>query len=199
MGLVRTVAPLNPPVTVEEAKQHLSLVEKTHDALVSRLVEAATECAEWTTWRALVTQTWRLTLHEFPCRLWVPRPPLQSVTSIQYVDTDGNLQTLDPSLYTIAADSQPAYIVPAYNQVWPATRCQPEAVKVTFVAGYGSTGEDVPQRIRQAILLIAGNWFANRESVQVGAGAVSELPQSARWLLEAFKTGVPAEWFLPGD
>lgn len=197
MGLKRTVAPLVPPVTAAEAKKHLSLVGSDHDDLVSRLIEAATEAAEWITWRALITQSWRLTLPAFPCRLWIPRPPLQSVTAITYIDTDGQEQTLDSELYTVASDAEPAYVVAAYGASWPATRCTPEAVRVTFVAGYGGESSAVPQRVRQAILLLVGHWFANREAV--APGSFGEVPMAATWLLESFKTGVPAEWFLPGN
>lgn len=195
MGLIRTIPPLVSPVTPAEAAKHLSLVDGENDSHVRLLVEAATECAEWTTWRALITQTWELTLDAFPCRLWIPRPPLQSL-EIKYIDTNGDEQTLDPAEYKIAS-GEPAYVVPAYGKSWPSSRSEPGAVRVTFVAGYGAEATAVPQRIRQAILLLAGNWFVNRESVTVGAGAAMELPQSATWLLEAFKTGAAAEWFFP--
>jgi uncharacterized phiE125 gp8 family phage protein len=201
MGLVRTVEPQNWPVTLDEARKQLSLPAgiPSHDQHVQWLIETATDCAETATWRALITQTWRLTLQRFPCVLFIPRPPLQSLT-IEYIDTDGILQTLDNSLYEVATDGQPAYVVPAYNQVWPATRCHPEAVRVTLVAGYGDDAKNVPQRIRHGIRLMIGNWFANRESVVVGNGLQAlELPQSASWLLESFKTGAAAEWFLPDD
>lgn len=196
MGLVRTVPPTNPPVTLAEAKQQIGLVDAAHDQHVDRLIQAATEQAESLTWRALVTQTWRLALAGFPpCRLWIPRPPLQSLV-IEYTDESGAEQTLDASQYKVAFDSVPAFVEPAYGTTWPATRPEAEAVRVTFVAGYGPDSTSVPQRVRQAILLLVANWFAHRESVVTGTIA-SELPQNARWLLESFKTGVPAEWFLP--
>jgi uncharacterized phiE125 gp8 family phage protein len=201
MGLKRTIKPAVSPVTLDEAKQHVGLLSGDHDQHLARLIEAATEEAERYTGRALISQTWRLALDKFPCRwprndIRLPRPPLQSVTSIKYVDEHGILQTLDSALYTATADFEPARIEPAYGQVWPATRDEREAVRVTYVAGYGNAASNVPQGIRQAILLMAAQWFAHREPTS--ERTLAEVPMSARWLLDNYKTGAVAEWFSVG-
>lgn len=67
----------------------------------------------------------------------LPLPPVQSVSSITYLDEAGNSQTLSPSNYIVDTASEPARIMPAFNLSWPSTRIQPGAVTITFVAGYG--------------------------------------------------------------
>lgn len=210
MGLKRITVPAQPVVTVAEAKVHIGQYDGDFDERITTLCAAATELAEKYTGRALVTQTWRLSLNSFPWResgagyvysqpftpradIRIPRPPLQSVTSIQYTDENGTTQTLDSSLYKVTTDLEPARIEPAYNQVWPATRCERESVRVTYVAGYGDTSDSVPQGIRHAILLMVSQWFENPESTV--SGLTSQIQMNAQWLLDSFKTGAAAEWY----
>src|SRR3990167_7589456 len=109
MGLIRTAAPDQEPLSLDEAKQHLRVDIDEHDELILSLVAAARQWAEDHTLRALVTQTWRLTLdYERPSfeadgrcthRIVLPRPPLASVTSVTYVDLEGATQTLAVDQY----------------------------------------------------------------------------------------------------
>lgn len=132
--------------------------------------------------RALMTQTWVYKLDAFPDipfdtrydyvhradEIWLPLPPLQSVTHIKYVNEAGTLTTLDPSLYKVTAGEDPAVIVPAYENSWPVTREQIEAVEIEFVAGYQSAAK-VPAPIRQAILMAVEEVYNNRgETINSG-------------------------------
>jgi uncharacterized phiE125 gp8 family phage protein len=40
-----------------------------------------------------------------------------------------------------------------------------DTLRVAYKAGYGDAAADVPQALRQAILLLVGHWFAQREAV----------------------------------
>lgn len=194
MGLKRLAAATQPAVTLEEAKTQIGLYGGDLDELVTRLINAATESVERYTGRALVTQTWRLSLDEFPVgEIRVPRPPLGSISSVAYTDENGTNQTLSDSLYVVTTDIEPARIEPAYGEVWPATRCQREAVRVTYTAGYGGDATAVPEAIRHAILLTVAHWFNCREPV--ASGSLAEVPLSVVWLLDGFKTGAGPEWY----
>lgn len=81
------------------------------------------------------------------------------MTSVAYVDTAGNTQTLTANTdYTVDIYSRPARIVPAYTRTWPATRGHINDVTVTYVAGYGASFENVPQEIRQALTMLVVHW-----------------------------------------
>lgn len=180
-----TIQPAEEPITLAEAKNHLRLDETADDALVAALIAAARQQAEAHTGRAFVTQTWELTADRFPwfCgNRWTfdgraidretIRLPLGTLAAdsveITYVDTDGATQTLAAARYQVDAASEPARLVPAYATCWPATRCQtPNAVTVAFTAGYG-TAADVPQSIKQAMLLLIGHWYEVRTAVNIG-------------------------------
>lgn len=117
----------------------------------------AIEDIETKTGRQLITATWELVLDRFPVEIELRKPPIQSVESVQYVDSDGVLQTLDSTKYQVDIDNEPGRIQPAYGVCWPETRCQIQAVIVRFVCGYGDES-DIPEGIKTAI-----KWYVKGE------------------------------------
>lgn len=193
MGLVRVTKPSLMLLNHQELQKQCELLDGDHDSYLTRLLENATAAAERYTGRAFATQTWRLTLDRFPCRtIKLPRPPLQSVTSITYIDEDGAEQTLDSSLYVVATDSHPGRVAPAYDEVWPATRTTLEAVKITYVAGHTSV-DDVPEEAKQAVGVMVADWFVNRETTT--EKEMRRVPLSAQWLLNGLKIGQVPGWY----
>jgi len=93
-------------------------------------------------------------------------PPVQAVTSIEYVAPDGSTNTLAPSDYRVRGLNtiQPATVAPAAGTAWPEIADDPEAITVTFTAGYGDTPADVPDPIRHAIKLLATDWYEKRSA-----------------------------------
>jgi uncharacterized phiE125 gp8 family phage protein len=171
LTLVRTSDPSKEPLTLIEAKSHLRVDTSDNDVLISDLIKTAREHVEETTGRALITQTWELSLDDFPWSTWfespwepwirhgekpilLPRSPLQSVSSISYVDTDGATQTLAASKYRVDTKSEPARITEAEGEIWPSTDRVTNSVTVTYVAGYGDNATDIPAPIRQAMKLM---------------------------------------------
>ena len=181
MGLVLVTAPATEPVTLVEAKAHLRVDVGDDDALISGLVKGAREQFESDTRRALVTQTWDLVLDAFPAEaeLKLPLPPLASVTSITYKDQDGNVLTYPAANYVVDTSELFGRIVLKSGFTWPSTTLWAAgAVLVRFVAGYGAAAA-VPQGAKQAILLLVGHWYENREAVAVQPGLTAvDLPMA---------------------
>ncbi len=164
MSLKLITAPAAEPVLLAEAKLHCRVDGTDDDALLTALIVAAREAAEHELGRALITQTWEKVLDAFPSAIRLPYPPCQAIVSVKYLDGDGIEQTLAAPSYQLDSHSEPAWLVPAYGYGWPATRAEPNAVRVQFRAGYGDAGSDVPEAICLWILLQVGNWFRNREA-----------------------------------
>ena len=179
MGLKLVEAPRIEPVSLEEAKAHLRM-ESTNaeDAYIGALISAARERVELFLRRALITQTYELTLDAFPRNKYLlysssyfdlPRPPLQSVEWVKYIDTAGQEQTLAADQYIVDTSSDEiARLALAWSQFWPLTRYTINSVKVRFTAGYGGTADKVPQAIRQGILVEISNLYETREDIVVG-------------------------------
>lgn len=180
MGLIRVTPATAELVTLADAKAHLRVDEDLtdEDDLVTTLRDAAIDLVESYLHRALLQQTWRLTLDAFPeCDRFVrlPRPNLLAVTAVGYVDADGAPQTMAPADYVADAATLPGELALAYGASWPVARCQRNAVTITFTAGYGSAAAAVPKAIIAAVLLVLGDLYANREGQIVGT-IVAENP-----------------------
>ena len=151
-------------VSLDEAKLHIKVTAADEDALITAFIPAATEAAEQLTGRAIMPQTWELTLDAFPDAFELTRTPVASVTSIIYADSTGAPQTLSSALYTLDAahDYGHAYVVPVYGSTWPATRDQINAVALRYVAGYANAAA-VPESIKAWIKLMVGALYENRQ------------------------------------
>jgi len=187
VGTTLETPPAVEPVTVEdEVRKHCRVTTLDDDDLLDGLIKAARGMAEDHTGWQLITATWKLFLDNFPGSsgiIELPYPPLQSVTHIKYYDGAGDLQTISVDDYQVDTDSLFGRIMPEKNATWPTVQSQRfNAVEIQFDAGFGDAGSDVPQGIRQAILLTVGHWYENREAVIVGTTA-SELPLSVQSLL----------------
>lgn len=159
------------PITLAEAKAHVRAgTSTTEDALITALISAAREYCENYTSRALATQTLEMYLDRFPCAYEIEllRPPLQSVTSVTYTDSAGTTTTMTANTdYIVDADSMMGRIVLPYGKLWPSfTPYSVNPIKIRYVAGY----TDIPKTIKQAMLLLIGHWYANREAIGTTEG-----------------------------
>jgi len=191
--LRRITAPAVQVVTLAEAKDHLKIEFDDHDALITALIDAATSQVDGAAGigSALITQTWRLSFDYWPSSpIQIPLGPVQSVTSITYVDGSGATQTWSPAGYQVDVDGAVARIVPAYSTTWPVARLQPGAIKITFVAGYGPSANDVPADLKAAIKLLIGHLFANREAAS--DKAIAALPFGVEAILNRYRSGLVA-------
>jgi uncharacterized phiE125 gp8 family phage protein len=189
MSLVLVTAPQVEPVTLDEVKTHLRIDGTDEDVFLTALVKAAREyCESPGLNRALIAQTWDLWLDKWPDKDYIvlPRPPLLAVNSVKYYDTDDAEYTFDSVNYFVDTKSEPSRIALAYNKTWPTTTLRPaNGIVVNFDAGYG-TADKVPQTIKQAMLLLIGGWYENRESTIAGTIA-REVPFSVKALLSPLR------------
>jgi len=99
----------------------------------------------------------------------VPRPPLQSVTIITYIDgSTGNLLVLDPGQYLVDNTTRPGRICPKPGSIWPIVIQQLASVSVTYTAGFGGPG-DVPDTLKLAMKMLIASWYENREALASNA------------------------------
>lgn len=195
MILKQITKPAQEPITLTDVESQCRVDPLSDESLaVERFITAMRQRAEGITRRALITQTWELILDSFPFGrnvISIPLPPLQSVDSITYYDTNNVLQTLSSSLYRVLSDGEPSRIIPVYGESWPVALDDIETVRIRFTCGYGpvqdSESINVPESIRQWILLNVASLYENRETVVVGKNSVIEIHTFADSLLEDFR------------
>lgn len=181
-------APATTPVSLSEAKAHLNVSISDDDTIIGVYLNSAVAVCEQILQRKLITQTWKVFFDSWPTVITIPFGDLQSVTHVKYTDEDGTQSTVSDSSYTVDIISTPGRIVLKKNYTWPtATLFNVNPIEIQFVTGYGDVSTDVPDDIRNAILLTVGHFYANRESYIVSDSSkavVEEIPMTAKALLQ---------------
>ena len=168
MAIVRIADAVVEPVTLDEAKAHLRVTDAAEDAYISRLIKTARQAVETFTGRALMAQSFVLSLDAWPrdpCRPWVdiPRPPLIAVTSVKTYDATGTAAIWDPAQYRVDRIAAPGRLYRNPGSIWPMPGRAQAGIEITFDAGYGTDVDDVPEPLRQGVLLQLAQLFENRE------------------------------------
>lgn len=198
MAVLRLItAPVVEPVTIDDVRLHCRLTEMEEidggspdalieESLLNSLITVARQTLEHYV-GPLITQTWEQYEQDWPggdsLRLWKAR--VQTVSGVAYTDADSTEATLDTDYYTADTISEyrPAVVL-NYNYAWPQVTLHPvNPIKVTFTAGYGDEAGDVPEPIRQALLLLIAHFYENREpfNISTSGNSVEPIP----WTVEA--------------
>lgn len=188
-GLTQLTPPAAEPVTLAEAKAHLRVSDEADDALIARAIAAARQMAETQTGRAFVTQGFRLVRDAWPGGLCLelPRPPLIAIDAVRLYDAEGNATLWDAASYAADTRFAPGRLCLRHGAAWPVPGRRKGGIEIDFSAGYGASASDVPAAIRQAVLLIVGHLYENRE--WVSGEALSEIPAGAHALLSPYRVG----------
>ena len=174
------------PVSLADARMQLRGPDPAFDGRILQLISAARRMAEEATNRALAPQAWAVLLDAFPrCSHWragadalgsgirLPAPPVAEITSVRYVDATGVQRTLSADAWVLDADSEPGWLFPAPDTTWPDTRCGlPNAVRIELTCGYPQG--QLPQPIREWVLLHVAAWFENPQAV--GESRLATMP-----------------------
>lgn len=184
--LNRLTEPQVLPVTLEEAKGHLRVDHSDDDGLIETIIEAAAGQINGPYGAGLVLspQDWELSLDGFPCLIELPLWPVSAIKSIQYTDQAGDIQTLDPSVYVSDLSSNPARIARDYNKQWPLVRSVLANVRIEFTAGF----DTVPADLKQALLLLIGHWYENRDAAIIGTIA-TDTPFAFNAIVDRYRVG----------
>lgn len=206
--------PVCPPMTVEFAKRHIRALTLDDDRLIESWIRAATDYFEAQTGRQLITATRVLTLPAFPTvghaqyfglnylgagvKIELPRPPLQSVVSVEYIDGNGDLQvftdggspeTLLYQVHTPAGTyARRGSVEPLSGTSWPCARYETGSVRITYTCGYGDDDSYVPGVATAVIAYLVGHFDRFRTAVhEVSSGNLITLPLGIDALMQEFK------------
>lgn len=178
-----TAQPSAEPLNLTEVKTFLNLTSNDYDDLLEMFITATREWAEKTTGRAMLSQMVKEYWDEWPTEDWVlGLNPVSSVTSIEYVDTDGATQTWAAANYTADTKSKIARIVATDTVSYPSLDTVPNAVIATYLAGV-STVANVPNTVKVAMLQKIAFLFENREDIRVNGVGPGYMVRSADALL----------------
>ena len=188
MALYLTSGPAIEPVSLEEVKAHLRVDHGDEDVLIASLVTAARIHLETMLGLAFITQQWNLVLDRWPDmgEMVLPLSPVQAINGITLYDENDGTSTIAPSDYSLDAISQPARMIWRGSSYRPKPGRRYNGIEISMSAGFGTSTTDVPQPLRQAILLLVAYWYEHREPIGL-ASEVREIPQMVLMLTNAYK------------
>lgn len=189
-SLSRQTQPAVEPVTLSEAKAHLRVDGNDSDAEIVAMIRAAREWCEAYLDRTLIHTQWVMRFDRFPpdstADIELPRPPVVSsgtatAVTVAYTLEDGTTAAYSTASFRVDRAATPGAVKTNYGQTWPPHRQDDNSVSVTWWAGYGASANDVPQAVRNAILMCVSEFYEKR-----GSGSP---PDAAKILLDAYRWG----------
>ena len=156
------------PVALAAAKDQIRITTTEEDALIQGMITVARKWCEGYSGKSYMAQTWDIYMDSFPDTPYdVPFPPLNSVTHIKYVDTDGTTTEVGSTEYTYDIYSNPGRIEHVYGYSWPTETLRTvNGVVIRVVAGSTAIG-DVPEEYKLAIKLLVGHLYEHREETSI--------------------------------
>ncbi len=188
MPLILTSGPLAEPVTLAEAKAHCRIDGADEDTLITSLILAARTHIERALGIALITQEWSLYLDAWPQNrtVEIPLGPLQKIERVQIFDASGTPALVLSDLYMADTGGMRGRLIGKDGFAWPVPGRVANGIEIAFTAGFGSGATDVPQPLRQAVLMLVAHWYEEREAL-AEAGQAMTAPGSVMSLLAPYR------------
>lgn len=196
--IVEETSPESEPVSINRVKEALGITDTGSDFMVEASIKGARALIESETQRRLVNQTHYLYLKDWPAAgdpnidpleegdfIQLPFGNTQSITSIEYRDTDGDWQTWADTNYVLDNTGISGRVYAGYNVSWPTSVLYVGyPIRVKFICGYGVEGEGVPGDLISALLLATGELFNNRRFDPKDDGLFQQLiaPHVLYWM-----------------
>lgn len=190
-GVKVVTPPSDMVISLNDAKRHLRFDSEEEDTVIRRLIRSSTKWAQTFLNRQLLTATLRQDLSGFPAAdndpIKLPRPPLQSITSINYYDEAGVLQLWADTEYQVDTISEPGRVMPVPSGSWPTTQDDRfGAVQITYLAGFTEKAL-IPENIITGMLMLLASNFQVREN-QVITSLILRVPDGLEKLLYPERT-----------
>lgn len=204
-GVIKTLLTQPSLTTLALALEDAKLQFKSHsdadDALVEDWIRAAAQHFYEQTGRLPVRESLIYYLDQFPIqdRIEIPCPPLVAVASIEYRNADDEWVAFDnadsPLTYPWEAQLTSGVYAPRgwvqlkTGQTWPTTLAVPNAVRITFTAGYGATDVDVPALVKTVLYQTVADFdrFRTNSFVPMTGSGPLPVPLGIEALIRGFK------------
>jgi uncharacterized phiE125 gp8 family phage protein len=168
------------PILLADVKKHLRVESDCtdDDDYINGLIKAARKFVENYTGRKIGLQTMYMYQDSIGYETWITKMPVGTITAFEYKDEDGVYQDvpeywedLNSEPVRLEIDDIPTLYEDGYQQI-----------RVEFTTGYTTC----PEPLKQAMYLIIGHWYENRQDVVTGT-QVNEVPQASQYLMEQYK------------
>ena len=185
-SLELVTAPVGLVASVSELKNALRIDASvtTDDALITLCITSATSILEKTFGLALLSQTWKLWLDQWPAKkdflppysyqtaafvlsevktlepaISLAMHPVTAISSIKVYDSEGTPATVDASGYTLDKSQKPSRAILTSNISWPTSTIRAaKAIEIEFVAGFAT----LPDELKMGVISFAMSIYQSR-------------------------------------
>lgn len=190
MMLTEETSVLSANLPVQALKDHLRLGTgfsdgNMQDALIESYLRAAMSAIEGRTGKALMQRRFKLVLQDWrdSSEQALPVAPTAVIASVTLFDRVGTATVLGASTYRLVMDThRPKLAASGYLLPMVPTEGR---VEILFDAGFGATWAGVPADLQQAVFLLAGQYYEQRNDF---TGAPAGLPYPVQALIERWRT-----------
>ncbi|UGX84731.1 head-tail connector protein [Phyllobacterium meliloti] len=164
------------PVALADLRQFLRLSGTGEDMLLSGLLKAARETLEAQTGLALIKQTQRLYVDQWPKDdlVKIDRHPVRSIVCVTAYEPDGVPVILPIAQMHLETATRPARLHMHHEADGLG------GLEIDFIAGFGETGLDVPDALKHALMTLVAHWYEFRGAVGPADHPVSLTPAFER-------------------
>lgn len=146
-------------ISLDDMKLYLKVDDDADDDLITALINAAVVVAERVMNRDLLTATYIRYSDTISQDLTLRRGGFYELDDIEYM-VDGSYNSVDSDDYEAATDG-------IFAELWRVNIDEsydehPQAIKITFKAGYGATATDIPDDIINALKAHVAFMYENR-------------------------------------
>ena len=163
-------------LTLGQIKQqcNIDLDMTDDDELLTLMERAAVRACEGKLKGPLLTASYRETFGQWPL---IPSLLLQTANakSVQSIMLRQAGQVVEWRDFVALEDGPHLFIRP--RAAWPKIDAAPDAIQITYMAGFGAAGDRVPEDIQQWLLYRVGTFYEFREQFIAGT-IVTDLPKS---------------------
>ncbi|MDR6304800.1 putative phiE125 gp8 family phage protein [Nitrobacter vulgaris] len=183
MPSILLTGPAVEPWSVEEAKSFLRAENDDDDAIIASLIAAARSHVEAMTRCALIAETWRLVLDQWPNdgRIKLGRGPLRALTAARVYDSAGIAAPIDVGTFVL--DKTAGVIV---SSAWVLPGRASAGIELDVEIGFGTSATDVPDVLRHAVRTLVAHWYENRSLIAIGQ-SVAMMPASVGAMIASYR------------
>ena len=171
MNITRTIEPTVEPVTLDEVKAHVRVIDAEEDAYLTGLIAVARRAIEDRTGRTLLDTVFTQSVRDWQTCIELMRGNARTVESVKYDDDAGEEQTVDPAecgLYPYGGGSAGVVFFDEFTAPDLLDRPYIDRIRIAFKAGYGDAATAVPEPLKQAVLYLVAHYYDNRAPVAIG-------------------------------
>jgi uncharacterized phiE125 gp8 family phage protein len=153
-SIVCTHAPVNPALSLTEAKAYMKITANHDDTLITGIIKSVIQSCESYTSLALITQEWHVVYRSFPNRvITLPKRPATKIHEVELTSYQGKASLYAPEFYKFTPETSELvfYLQPLSY-----------LISIKFNAGFGDTYVAIPEEIRLVMCEHVAYLYENR-------------------------------------